>query len=310
MGRYLLRRLIQAPLVLLILITCTFVLVRVAPGGPFDAERKVDPAIELALKAKYRLDLPPWRQYLAYLGDLARGDLGPSFKHKARTVNEIVAAHLPHSLLVGGLALALALTVGLLCGALAAVRHNTIGDWSLSAGAMVFLALPAFVVGPLLAWCFGAWLQWPAVNPMIYDGFQRPGVLLLAVTTLALPFAAKVARLTRAGLLDIVHQDFIRTARACGLPGHQILFAHALRGGVLPLVSFLGPAAADLLTGSLVVEQVFNIPGLGREFVDGALNRDYTLVMGTVVLYGALLVGFNLLSDLALGLLDPRVRLT
>jgi oligopeptide transport system permease protein len=305
-GAWLLRRLLLAPVVLLVLATLTFAMVRAAPGGPFQSERGLDPTVQAALAAQYHLDRPLWRQYLDYLGDLAQGDLGPSYKHKAETVNEIVARELPVSLLLGGLALLLALGLGIPAGVLAAARPAGAGDHLAMVAALVAISLPTFVIGPLLAFGFGLWLGWLPVAG--WGGWSAPAFLVLPVLTLALPFAARIARLVRAGVLEVANQDFVRTARAKGLDGSAVLMRHALRVGLLPLAGFLGPAAAGLLTGSVVVEQVFQIPGLGREFVEAAVNRDYTLVMGTVLVYGAILVLCNLAADLLAGFLDPRAR--
>ncbi len=306
MGAYLLRRLLLAPVVLLVLATVTFVMVRCAPGGPFTAERGMDPVVQQALARQYHFDRPLWRQYLDFLGNLAVGDLGPSYKHKAETVNEIVARELPVSLLLGGLALLVALAVGIPAGVIAAARPDRLGDRAAMVAALVAISLPTFVIGPLLAFGFGLWLGWLPVAG--WGGWSAPVFLVLPVLTLAAPCAARIARLVRAGVLEVSGQDFVRTARAKGLDGATVLVRHALRVGLLPLAGFLGPAAATMLTGSVVVEQVFQIPGLGREFVEAAINRDYTLVMGTVLVYGAILVLCNLAADLLGGLLDPRAR--
>ncbi len=303
MGRYLLKRLLQAPLVLFVLVTISFFLIRAAPGGPFTRERKGDPASEAALNQRYGLDRPLPAQYLMFLGRLARGDLGYSTKQQDERVSERIVRHLPVSLLLGALALALAVALGVSAGVIAAVRHNRGIDHAAMLLAMVGLAVPAFVIGPLLALVFGLWLRWLPVAG--YDGWRH---LVLPAITLALPYGARIARLCRAGMLDVINQDFVRTARAKGLSERAVIARHVLRGGLLPVVSYLGPAATDVLTGSLVVEAIFRIPGMGYEFVSGALNRDYTVVMGTVIVYGALLVAFNLLSDVVYGLMDPRVR--
>jgi oligopeptide transport system permease protein len=302
---YVLRRLLQTPIVLLVLITLAFFLVRFAPGGPFSTEGKRDPVVEAALRAKYRLDKPLWWQYGHYLWRLAHGDLGPSMKHKARTVNEIVGQALPISALLGAMAMLLALLIGIAAGIVSALRHNSVLDYGTMAAAVIGISLPTFVFGPLLQLVVA--MYWHLLPLAGYRGLTQPAYLVLPAVTLALPFAARIARLMRAGMLDVLHQDFIRTARAKGLPESTVIFRHALRGGILPVVSFLGPAVATIMTGSLVVEQIFQIPGLGREFIEGALARDYTLVLGTVIVYGAALVICNLATDLLYGWLDPRV---
>lgn len=298
-----LRRLLYAPVVLLLLMSVTFTLVRVAPGGPFSAERDLPPEVEQALKARFGLDQPIHVQYWRTLTGIVRGDFGPSMKHRERTVGEIIAAHLPPSMLLGGLAFALAVCIGLTCGTLAALRANTRTDFSLMAFAVLGISLPPFVFGPLLQLLLAIHLNWLPVA-----GYGSASMLVLPALTLALPFAARFARLMRAGMLDVMHEDYIRTARAKGLPERTVVFRHALRGALRPVVSYAGPAIAAMTTGSLVVERIFNIPGLGREFVEGALSRDYTLVMGTTIVYGAFVVVCNALADLGLAALDPRVR--
>jgi len=306
MCSYLIRRLWQAPIVLWVLVTLAFFLMRLAPGGPFDEERDLPPAVEQALAAKYHLDEPVWQQYARFLGDLLQADLGPSFSQPDTPVTRIILAYLPPSLLLGTLALALALSGGLMAGLVAANRRGGIIDWGTMAVALVGLSMPPFVIGPVLVLLCSIWAGW--LPPAGYDGWD-PRLLLLPAVTLALPFAGRIARLSRAGLLEVLHQDYIRAAEAKGLPRWRIVLVHALPGGLQPVLGFLGPAVASLLTGSLVVELIFEVPGLGRVFVESALARDYTLVMGTVLVYGLFLIVANLLTDLAYGLLDPRIRL-
>jgi len=306
MLRYAVLRLIQAPLVLFVLVTISFFLMRFAEGGPFLRERSMDPVAQAQLEARYRLDQPLHRQYLGFLGDLARGDLGESFQHPGESVNERIARFLPTSLLLGSLALALALGLGLAAGTIAAIRRNRWQDHAGMAAAMVGLALPPFVVGPFLALALGLW--WGLLPVSGYEGWASPRHLILPAVTLALPFAARIARLSRAGILEVLAADHVRTARAKGLGEWAVLCRHVLRGGLQPVVAYLGPAAASLLTGSLVVEQIFGIPGVGVDFVEAAFNRDYTVVMGTVLVYGVLLILFNLASDLIQAAWDPRVR--
>ena len=308
MFRYVVNRLIQAPVILFLLITFSFFLMRFAPGGPFSNERRLDPEIEQALKAKYRLDQPLLNQYVLFFIDLLKGDLGPSFKHKNQTVNEIITRTLPNSLFLGTLALLLALLIGISAGIISSLHHNSILDYSVMTCAVIGISLPTFVIGPLLQLAFAIERDWLPLAG--YEGVRSPSYIILPAATLALPFAARIARLMRAGMLEISNQDFILAARAKGLKEHVIVFRHMLRGGILPVISYLGPAFTSVATGSLVVEKIFQIPGLGREFIEGALNRDYTLVMGTVIVYGVLIILFNLLTDIAYGVLDPRVRYT
>jgi oligopeptide transport system permease protein len=303
---YVLRRLVQMPIVLLVLVTATFFLMRFAPGGPFSSEGRLDPVVLEALRARYHLDRPLWWQYGHYLWRLAHGDLGPSTKpNRAQTVNEIIGHALPVSLLLGSMALLVALAVGVGAGIVSALRHNTVLDYGTMAIAVLGISLPTFVFGPLLQLGVAFYAGWLPLAG--YQGVTQPQYLVLPALTMALPFAARIARLMRAGMLDVLQQDFIRTARAKGLAEPAVVLRHALRGGILPVVSFIGPAVATLMTGSLVVEMIFQVPGLGWEFVQGALARDYTLVLGTVIVYGALLLVCNLVTDLLYGWLDPRV---
>ncbi|MFT5128806.1 MAG: oligopeptide transport system permease protein [Rhodothermales bacterium] len=305
MLRYTLIRLVQAPIVLFLLVTITFFLIRFAPGGPFSGEKNLPPEVEAALEAKYQLDKPLPVQYFRFMGRLLHGDLGPSLKHKDRTVNEIIGSHLPTSMLLGGIAMSLALAMGLGAGIVAALRQNTAVDYSVMTVAVLGISLPTFVIGPLLQIFLAMRTQiFPVAQ---YHGLSSPSYLVLPAVTLALPFAARIARLMRAGMLDVLGQDFVRTARAKGLHEHTVVLRHALRGGILPVISYLGPAIAAITTGSLVVEKIFQIPGLGSEFVESALNRDYFLVIGTVIVYGLFIVLCNLIADLAYGILDPRV---
>lgn len=303
MIRLLGKRLLVAPLVLLVLVSATFFLIRLAPGGPFSAERDFPPEVEAALNQRYHLDRPLHIQYLSYLGNLLKGDLGPSLKHRGRTVNQIVADHLPVSLVLGALGICLACTVGVAAGLVSALRPRTWIDYTAMGACVLGISLPVFVIGPILQTILARKLHWLPVS-----GIGTPRHLILPALALALPFAARFARLTRAGMLEVLGEDFIRTARSKGLSDQAVLLKHAVRGGLLPVVSYLGPAIASVTTGSLVIERIFNIPGLGREFIESALSRDYTLVMGTVVVYGTMIVLCNLLADLVYMILDPRVR--
>lgn len=280
-----------------------FFLLRLAPGGPFDGERQLPPEIEANLRAAYHLDAPLPVQYLGYLAQLARGDLGPSFRHKDFSVNELVASGVPVSLAVGGLALLLATSLGLAVGLWAGTAPGRPRDRWLMGVVNVGLALPAIVVAPVLVLVFSVTLGWlPA------GGIGTLAHLILPPVALALPFATAIARLTRGSVAEALLEPHVRTARAKGLPAARVLHRHVLPQALLPVVSYLGPTAAALLTGSVVIEQVFELPGIGRYFVQGALNRDYTLVMGVVVVYAALILTFNLLVDLVYLRLDPRIR--
>ena len=303
MLRFILRRLLQVIPVLFVIITATFFMVRFVPGGPFTAEKAIPPEILKNLEAHYGLDRSLWHQYVSYLGKIAHGDFGPSFKYSNRTVNEIIAEKLPVSLELGSLSLAVALVVGLSLGILAAVRRNTWMDYTASSFGMLGICVPTFVMGPLLVLYFGIHLGW--VNASGWYGWSDR---ILPSLTLGFVYSAYLMRLTRGGMLEILNQDYIRTARAKGASETRVVLRHALRGGLLPVVSFLGPAIAGILTGSFVIETIFKIPGLGREFVNSAFNRDYTLVLGTVILYATLIVLLNLLADIALVWLNPKLK--
>ncbi len=304
MLRFILSRLLQAIPVIFIVITATFFLVRAAPGGPFDAEKVVLPEVKRALEAQYKLDLPLHEQYFAYLGDLTRGELGPSFKYPGRSVNEILFSGLPVTAELGFYALLIALLIGVTAGVFASLKPNTRQDYIPMSLAMIGICMPSFLLGPLLVLVFGIYLEWLPIS-----GWGAiPGDKILPSITLGAAYAAYVARLSRAGMLEILSQDFIRTARAKGLPEWLVVTKHALRGGLIPVVAFLGPAFAGLLAGSFVVETIFQIPGLGRFFVQAAFNRDYTMILGTTVFLSTLIVLFNLVSDVAAAWLNPRLR--
>ncbi|MBL9190052.1 MAG: ABC transporter permease subunit [Opitutaceae bacterium] len=304
MLRFITSRFLQSLLALFLVITATFFMIRFVPGGPFTAEKAVTPEILRNLEAHYGLNQPLWRQYLDYLGSLARGDLGPSFKYPNRTVNEIIADKVPVSAELGALALSLALVLGITLGTLAAVRRNTWIDYTASTFGMAGISIPTFVVGPLLVLFFAIHLGWFNAS-----GWYGPLDRVLPAIVLGLAYAAPISRLTRGGMLEILNQDFIRTARAKGASEFRVVTRHALRGGLLPVISYLGPAVAGILTGSFVIETIFQIPGIGREFVNSAFNRDYTLVLGTVILYAALIMALNLVVDIVQAWLNPKVRL-
>lgn len=302
MTRYILRRILAIIPTLWVIATLTFFLIRVAPGGPFDTDKQIPEEILRNIEAKYHLDEPLVSQYLRYLGMLAQGDLGPSYRYLNRSVNEIIFDTFPVSAQVGLLGLLYALFIGVMAGLLAASKPNSMRDYVPMLLSMFGVCLPSFVIGPVLMLVFGVKLDWFNVS-----GWEEPKDMVLPALTLGTMYAAYFARLTRGGILDIVRQDFIRTAHAKGIPGWLVMIRHTLKGGFLPALTFLGPATAAMLTGSLVVETVFNIPGLGRFFVQSALNRDYTLVMGCVLFVAFLITVMNLVVDIAHAYMDPRV---
>ena len=305
MLAYALRRLLWSVPTLLVIVTAAFFMMRIAPGGPFDEERQLPPEIERNLLAAYNLDQPLWRQYLDYLGGLLRGDLGPSYRSIDFTVAELIAAGFPASLKVGGSAILIAVVLGVGLGTIAALRQNATTDHVVMGLAMTGIAIPNFVMAPLLTLVFGVML---GVLPVAGWGGGALRNLVLPVTALALPQVAYIARLTRGSMIEVLGQNYIRTARAKGLREQIVVVRHALRPALLPVISYLGPATAALITGSVVIEKIFGIPGIGRYFVQGALNRDYTVVMGVVIFYAALIMMLNLIVDLAYGLLDPRAK--
>ena len=305
MSRVVLRRLAVGLPTLLIIITLSFFMMRLAPGGPFDQERPLPPEIRRNVEKAYHLDESLAQQYLRYLGGLLRADFGPSYRTKDFTVGQLLAEGAPASLKVGGLAVLLATFLGLLAGIVAALRHNSWADYSVMALAMIGIAIPSFVMAPLLSLIFGVYLGWLPAGGW---GGGAPLFLVLPVVSLALPQVARVARLARGAMIEQLHANYVRTARAKGLRERLVLLRHALPGAMLPVVSYLGPMTAALVTGSVVIETIFSIPGIGRYFVQAALNRDYTVVMGVVIVYACLIILLNLAVDLIYGLLDPKVR--
>jgi len=298
-----LRRLASLPVVLFCVVTITFFLIRLSPGGPFDAERKIPEAIEKQLMAKYKLDGPIMGQYTGYLMDLIHGDLRLSTKYRNRSVNEILAQTLPVTLTLGATAFLIAFAIGVWLGSFAAIRPGTMAEGGSLALTLLAISLPSFVLGPLLILIFSIKLAWLPVG-----GWGSPLQLILPAVTLAIPYAAMIARLLHDSLKETLAEDFIRTARAKGLSERSVVFRHALRVAILPVISYLGPLAANLLTGSIVVETIFHIPGAGGFFVNSILNRDGFLLGGVVIVYCVLLVIFNLMVDLSYRLLDPRIR--
>lgn len=304
MFGFLARRLTALLGVLLCVLTLTFFLIRMAPGGPFARERKLPPAIEQQLLAKYRLDGTLWQQYSEYMSDVLKGDLRLSTKYRDRSVRELLAQSLPVSAALGGTAFLLATLLGVWLGSIAAIRHGTLPDALAMLGALALISIPTFVAGPLLVLCFALQLGCLPVG-----GWNAPTSLVLPAITLAGPAVAAIARLTRTSLLETLQAPFLRTARAKGLAENRIVYVHALKVALLPVVSYLGPLAAQLLTGSIVVESVFNLPGTGSFFVNAILNRDVFLLGGVVLVYCVLLMVMNLLVDVTYTWLDPRIRL-
>ena len=313
MLTYALRRLLGALPTLFVIVTLAFFMMRIAPGGPFDSQRHLPPEIERNVEAAYNLDKPVYEQYFIYLDRLVHFDLGPSFKNKDFTVSQMIAQGLPVSARIGLSAITLAILIGISVGVTAAFYQNRWPDYSVMTVAMVGITVPTFVTAPILTLIFGVY----GLSLFGYDislpvsGWDNGALrnMILPVTVLALPQIAIIARLTRGSTIEVLRSNYVRTARAKGLPIHLVLRRHVLRAALMPLVSYLGPAVAGLLTGSLIVEQIFGIPGVGRYFVTGALNRDYTLVMGVVIYYAAFIILLNFLADVLYGLLDPRVRL-
>lgn len=308
MRALILRRLLTAIPTLLLVLVASFALMRFAPGGPFDGERPLAPETRAALEASYGLNLPMGEQFALFLRRTLTGDFGPSLVYRDFTVTQLIADSLPVSLTLGGLAILLALALGLATGTVAALKPRGWADETLMLMATIVTALPSFVTGPLLALFFGLWLGLLPVGGLGDSLTSAPQYWVMPVIALALPVAGAIAKLARAGLAAALAQEHIRTARARGLGTAAIIARHALRPALVPVVSYLGPAASGLLTGAVVIETVFALPGLGRYFVQGALNRDYPLIMAVILLYAALIIAFNLVADLLYGWLDPRSR--
>ncbi len=305
MLRYALLRLLGAIPTLLLVIVLAFLMVHAAPGGPFDDERVLPPEIEANIARAYQLDEPLPQQFINYMSGLLRGDLGPSYRYREHTVSELIGAAFPLSLLLGAMAMLLAVVVGVSVGTIAAIRKDSVLDRMVMTIAMTGISIPVFVIAPVLVLFLAVRLQW---LPVGWSGSTGSARFILPVISLALPQIAYIARLTRASMIDVLASDFIRTARAQGLGTSAIVRLHALKPAMLPVLSYMGPAIAAILTGSVVVEEIFGIPGLGQHFVRGALNRDYTLVLGIVIFYATLVVLLNLVVDLLYGVIDPRIR--
>jgi oligopeptide transport system permease protein len=305
MLRFALLRLLWAIPTLLLVIVLAFLMVHAAPGGPFDAERALPPEIEANIARAYHLDEPLPQQFARYLGGVLTGDFGPSYRYRDYSVSELIGNAIPVSMKLGVLAMALAVLVGVSIGTLAALRQNSVLDRLTMGLAMTGISIPVFVIAPLFILFFAVKLQW---LPASWSGSTSAWRFLLPVVALALPQIAYIARLTRASMIEVLGSDFIRTARAQGLGTAAIIRYHAMKPAMLPVLSYMGPAIAAILTGSVVVEEIFGIPGVGQFFVRGALNRDYTLVLGIVIFYAALVIILNLIVDVLYGFLDPRIR--
>jgi len=303
--RYTMNRIAGAIPTLLIIVTLSFLLLHAAPGGPFDAQRQLPPAIKASIERTYHLDEPLWKQYARYLGSILRGDFGPSYQYRDTSVNEIIRQGFPIDVIIGACALLGALVIGLPIGIVAALRRNSIWDALSMALSMAGISVPVFVVAPILILVFAVALRWLPAGGWVNNS---PSHVILPAVALAAPYVAYVARLMRGSMVEVLNSPYILMARAKGVPEAQVVIRHALKPALMPLVSFLGPATAGVITGSIVIEEIFGLPGIGRAFVDGALNRDYTLVLGVTILYGALIVLFNLLADIGYSILDPRVR--
>ena len=304
MFELILKRLGTAIPVLLAVITLTFLMVHSAPGGPFDAEKAVTPEVLAKLNEKYNLDAPLWEQYSDYLFSVVQGDFGPSFRYPSRSVTELITTGLPITFELAIYAIIFALILGVSAGILGALKPNTLYDYIPMTTAMLGICVPSIILGPSLILTFGIWLEWLPVG----GWGDIPGDKILPTITLGTAYAAYCARLTRGGMLEVLNQDFIRTARAKGLSEFRVVVVHALRGGLTPVIAFLGPAMAGLLAGSFVVETIFGIPGLGRFYVEAAFNRDYTMILGSSIFFSTLIIFFNLLSDVIAASINPKLR--
>ena len=307
MGRYLLIRLAQAPLILFVLITISFFFIRFAPGGPFTAERNLDPVTEQALLEKYRLDQPLWMQYIEYLSGILHGDLGPSFKQKSMSVNEIISLLLPSSMFLGTLALLLALIFGIGAGIIAGIRHQTFGDHAFMLMALFGLSIPTFVIGPMLALLFAIHLDWLPLAG--YEGPGSPSYLVLPALTLSLPFAARIARMMRSGMIEVLRHDYVRTARAKGVSECGVVLVHAFRNAVLPVIAMLGLDIGIFMSGAVVVESIYGWPGIGQLAWQAIQRIDIPIIMGVTLVAAVAIVIGNLLADVVASLIDPRIKL-
>ena len=306
MIRFIIRRLVSLIPTLFLIVTFSFFIMKAAPGGPFSAERSVPPEVLANINKVYHLDEPLVKQYVRYLGDMLQGKLGPSFRYKDYTVNELIGNTLPNSLILGITSLCGALFFGLLVGLISAVKRNSFADYAAMSVAVIGISIPLFVIGPILMFIFAVKLKWLPTSGWI-TGRQGLKTLVMPALALSLPYFAYIARLSRASILEVLRSDYIRTAYAKGLSYPAVLFKHALKGALLPVISYLGPAFAGIITGSVVIEKIFLVPGLGTFFVQSALNRDYTLIMGTVVMYSIILIMMNFFVDILYAVIDPRI---
>jgi oligopeptide transport system permease protein len=306
MTKYILRRFLGLIPTLFIIVTVSFFVIRVAPGGPFAREKAIPKQVLDNILKKYHMDEPLWKQYGRYLFDVVRGDLGPSFRLKDFDVSTLVVRSLPNSMVLGLMSLSIALLLGISAGIVSATRQNTAIDYASMAVAIIGISIPLFVIGPILVFVFALRLKWIPTSGWIMAGGSWKTVFM-PVITLCLPYFAYIARLSRASILEVLRSDYVRTARAKGLGESAIMFRHILKGALLPVVSYLGPAFAGIVTGTVVVETIFRVPGLGLFFIQSALNRDYTLIMGTVIVYSAVLLVMNFLVDIVYGFMDPRI---
>ena len=306
MGQFIIRRIISIIPTMFVIVTLAFFIMRAAPGGPFASEKELPPAIMENIMRKYHLDESPPRQYLRFLGDVIRGDLGPSYTNRDFTVNQLIASSLPNSIVLGLTALSIALVLGITIGIVSALRQNTAVDYASMSVAVTGISVPLFVAGPVLMLVFAIWFRILPTSGWI-DGRNGLKTLILPAITLSMPTFAYIARLTRASMLETLRSDYVRTARAKGLSTPVIIFKHVLKGALLPVVSYLGPAFANIIIGSVVVETTFMVPGMATWFIRSSLNRDYTLIMGCLIVYSLILVIMNFVVDIVYGFLDPRI---
>lgn len=305
MFKFIVRRLLEAIPTLLILITISFFMMRLAPGSPFTGERKLPPEVMANIEAKYHLNDPMYKQYFNYLVQLSKGDFGPSFKYKDYSVNELVAKAFPVSAKLGATAFVVAVLFGVSAGVIAALNQNTKWDFTVMGFAMTGVVIPSFVVAPLLVLIFAIHLKWLPGGG--WDGGNLTH-MILPMVALSLAYIASISRITRGSMIEVLHSNFIRTARAKGLPLHTIILRHALKPALLPVLSYMGPAFVGIITGSMVIETIFGLPGIGQLFVNGALNRDYSLVLSLTILVGVLTIAFNAIVDVLYAVIDPKIR--
>ncbi len=307
MGKFVIRRFLSLIPTMFLIVTFTFFIIRAAPGGPFSSEKKVSEEVMANMMHKYGLDEPLVVQYIKYMGRVLHGDLGPSFKNKDYTVNQLIGQSMPNSMILGVTSLAIALILGSLAGMASAIKQNTWVDYTCMSFASLGISIPLFVVGPIAVLVFAMKLKWLPTSGWITSRNGSISMLVMPAMTLALPYFSSITRLTRASVLEVLRSDYVRTAHAKGLKKSTVMFRHVLRGALLPVVTYLGPAFAGIVTGSVVIEQIFLVPGIGNYFVKSALNRDYMLILGTVIVYSLILVLMNFIVDILYGFLDPRI---